>query len=141
MLQYELLFCTQLFRVPNGKSFREESIMKLKPLFDRVVLRMVEAEETTKSGIILAGSAKEKPQIAEIVAVGEEGPKEEHQSQRRPSEGRVVNPPSGQFADDPREEPECVHGHREDDAGSHGMKYDGAPPHIESFCFRFCVQR
>ncbi|MBQ1847070.1 MAG: co-chaperone GroES [Clostridia bacterium] len=47
--------------------------MKLKPLFDRVVLRMVEAEETTKSGIILAGSAKEKPQIAEIVAVGPGG--------------------------------------------------------------------
>lgn len=47
--------------------------MKLKPLFDRVVLRMVEAEETTKSGIILAGSAKEKPQVAEIIAVGPGG--------------------------------------------------------------------
>ena len=40
---------------------------------DRVVIKMVEAEETTKSGIILAGSAKEKPQIAEIVAVGPGG--------------------------------------------------------------------
>ena len=49
---------------------REEYRMKLKPLSDRVVLRMVEAEETTKSGIILASSAKEKPQIAEIIAVG-----------------------------------------------------------------------
>ena len=44
--------------------------MKIKPLFDRVVLKMVEAEETTKSGIILTASAQEKPQIAEIVAVG-----------------------------------------------------------------------
>ena len=44
--------------------------MTLKPLGDRVVVTMVEAEETTKSGIILAGSAKEKPQIAQVVAVG-----------------------------------------------------------------------
>lgn len=47
--------------------------MKLKPLSDRVVLKMVEAEETTKSGIILAGSAKEKPQVAEVIAVGPGG--------------------------------------------------------------------
>lgn len=47
--------------------------MKIKPLQDRVVLKLVEAEETTKSGIILAGSAKEKPQFAEIVAVGPGG--------------------------------------------------------------------
>ncbi len=47
--------------------------MNLKPLADRVVVKMVEAEETTKSGIILAGSAKEKPQIAEVVAVGPGG--------------------------------------------------------------------
>ena len=47
--------------------------MKLTPLADRVILKMVEAEETTKSGIILAGSAKEKPQIAEVVAVGPGG--------------------------------------------------------------------
>ena len=45
--------------------------MTIKPLSDRVVIKMTEAEETTKSGIILAGSAKEKPQVAEIVAVGE----------------------------------------------------------------------
>ena len=44
--------------------------MKIRPLADRVVIKMVEAEETTKSGIILTGSAKEKPQIAEILAVG-----------------------------------------------------------------------
>lgn len=44
--------------------------MTIKPLQDRVVIKMVEAEETTKSGIILAGSAKEKPQIAKVVAVG-----------------------------------------------------------------------
>ena len=47
--------------------------MKIKPLADRVVLKMTEAEETTKSGIILAGSAKEKPQIAEVIAVGPGG--------------------------------------------------------------------
>lgn len=47
--------------------------MTIKPLADRVVIKMVEAEETTKSGIILAGSAKEKPQIAEVVAVGPGG--------------------------------------------------------------------
>ena len=44
--------------------------MKLKPLADRVVVKMVEAEETTKSGIILTASAKEKPQVAEVIAVG-----------------------------------------------------------------------
>ena len=47
--------------------------MSIKPLADRVVIRFVEAEETTKSGIILAAAAKEKPQVAEIVAVGPGG--------------------------------------------------------------------
>ncbi len=47
--------------------------MKLVPLGDRVVLKQFEAEETTKSGIILAGSAQEKPQEAEVVAVGPGG--------------------------------------------------------------------
>ena len=47
--------------------------MKLKPLADRVVVKMVEAEETTKSGIILTGAAKEKPQIAQGVEVGPGG--------------------------------------------------------------------
>jgi len=47
--------------------------MNIKPLADRVVIRFVEAEETTKSGIILAAAAKEKPQIAEVVAVGPGG--------------------------------------------------------------------
>ena len=47
--------------------------MTIKPLADRVVIKMVEVEETTKSGIILAGTAKEKPQVAEIVAVGPGG--------------------------------------------------------------------
>ncbi|MCD8096121.1 MAG: co-chaperone GroES [Ruminococcus sp.] len=45
--------------------------MTIKPLQDRVVLKMTEAEETTKSGIILTGSAKEKPEVAEVIAVGE----------------------------------------------------------------------
>ncbi len=44
--------------------------MNIKPLADRVVIKMVETEETTKSGIILTGSAKEKPQVAEVVAIG-----------------------------------------------------------------------
>ena len=47
--------------------------MKIRPLADRIVIKTVEAEETTKSGIILAGSAKEKPQVAEVVAVGPGG--------------------------------------------------------------------
>jgi len=47
--------------------------MTIKPLADRVVIKMLEAEETTKSGIILTGSAKEKPQIAEVLAVGPGG--------------------------------------------------------------------
>lgn len=47
--------------------------MTIKPLSDRVVIQMVESEETTKSGIVLPGSAKEKPQVAKIVAVGPGG--------------------------------------------------------------------
>ena len=47
--------------------------MKLVPLADRVVLKQLEAEETTKSGIVLPGQAKEKPQQAEVVAVGPGG--------------------------------------------------------------------
>ena len=47
--------------------------MKLKPLADRVVIRSLESEETTKSGIVLPGSAKEKPQMAEVLAVGPGG--------------------------------------------------------------------
>ncbi len=47
--------------------------MKIRPLADRVVIKMIEAEETTKSGIILAGAAKEKPQMAEVLEVGPGG--------------------------------------------------------------------
>ena len=47
--------------------------MKIKPLADRVVVKLIEAEETTKGGIILAASAQEKPQIAEVIAVGPGG--------------------------------------------------------------------
>ena len=47
--------------------------MTIKPLADRVVIKMTEAEETTKSGLFLAGNAKEKPQVAEVVAVGPGG--------------------------------------------------------------------
>ena len=47
--------------------------MNLKPLADRVIIKMVEVEETTKSGIILTGAAKEKPEVAEGIAVGPGG--------------------------------------------------------------------
>ena len=45
----------------------------IKPLADRVLIKMIESEETTKSGIILSSGSKEKPQIAEVVAVGPGG--------------------------------------------------------------------
>ena len=47
--------------------------MKIKPLADNVVIKAVKAEETTKSGIILTGAAKEKPQIAQVIEVGPGG--------------------------------------------------------------------
>ncbi len=47
--------------------------MTIKPLADRVVIKMTAAEETTKSGIILTAAAQEKPQVAEVVAVGPGG--------------------------------------------------------------------
>ena len=47
--------------------------MTIKPLADRVVIKLVEQEETTKGGLILSGSAKEKPQVAEVLAVGPGG--------------------------------------------------------------------
>ena len=47
--------------------------MNIKPLFDRVVIKNVETEEVTRGGIVLPGSAKEKPQMAEVLAVGPGG--------------------------------------------------------------------
>ena len=47
--------------------------MKIIPLADRVVIKTVEVEETTKGGLILTGSAKEKPQVCEVIAVGPGG--------------------------------------------------------------------
>ena len=47
--------------------------MNIKPLGDRVVIKLLETEETTKGGIVLPGSAKEKPQMAEVLAVGPGG--------------------------------------------------------------------
>jgi chaperonin GroES len=52
--------------------------MNLYPLQDRVVVKLMEAEETTKGGIILTAAAKEKPQVAEVVAVGPGIPEGEH---------------------------------------------------------------
>ena len=56
----------------NGSGYRKTMVryMDIKPLGDRVVLKQKEAEETTKSGIIIPDSAKEKPQDAVVVAVG-----------------------------------------------------------------------
>lgn len=62
-------FETDVFKYPKEVI----SIMTLKPLLDRVVIKSVAAEETTKSGIILTGSAKEKPQMSEVIAVGPGG--------------------------------------------------------------------
>ena len=53
--------------------FRSGITMKLVPLGDKVVLKQLLAEETTKSGIVLPGQAKEKPQQAEVIAVGPGG--------------------------------------------------------------------
>ncbi len=60
--------------------------MTLKPLGDRVVLKFLEAEEKTKGGIILASAAKEKPQVAEVIAVG---PGEVVDGERVPMEVKV----------------------------------------------------
>ena len=64
--------------------------MTVKPLGDRVVIKTVEAEETTKSGIILTGSAKEKPQIAEVIAVGPGGNVDGKEIKMQVTEGQKV---------------------------------------------------
>ena len=53
--------------------YKEATVLKLTPLGDRVVLKQLVAEETTKSGIVLPGQSKEKPQQAEVIAVGPGG--------------------------------------------------------------------
>lgn len=69
VISYNQKVGTRLNRVLKIQE-KEVMHMKLYPLQDRVVVKLVEAEETTKSGIILTGAAKEKPQVAEVVAVG-----------------------------------------------------------------------
>ena len=64
--------------------------MTIKPLADRVLIKMQEAEETTKSGIILAAAAQEKPQIAEIVAVGPGGIVDGHEEKMYVQVGQKV---------------------------------------------------
>ncbi len=59
--------------VNEGILLKEAENMKLVPLGDRVVLKQLVAEETTKSGIVLPGQSKEKPQQAEVIAVGPGG--------------------------------------------------------------------
>ena len=60
---------------------QEDYYMTIKPLADRVVIKLVAAEEKTKSGLILTASAQEKPQIAEVVAVGPGGIVDGHEVQ------------------------------------------------------------
>ena len=64
--------------------------MKIKPLADRVVIKMVEEEETTKGGLILSGSAKEKPQVAEVIAVGPGGNVDGKEIKMQVTEGQKV---------------------------------------------------
>lgn len=64
--------------------------MKLRPLGDKVVLKQLEAEETTKSGIVLPGQAQEKPQQAEVVAVGPGGNIDGKEVEMQVSVGDVV---------------------------------------------------
>ena len=64
--------------------------MKLVPLSDRVVLKQLEAEETTKSGIVLPGQAQEKPQQAEIIAVGPGGTVDGKEVKMQVKEGQKV---------------------------------------------------
>ena len=53
--------------------YKEEPYMTIKPLSDRVLIKMDEAEEVSKGGILLSGSAQEKPQVASVIAVGPGG--------------------------------------------------------------------
>ena len=64
--------------------------MKIKPLADRVVIKLVEEEETTKGGLILSGSAKEKPQVAEVIEVGPGGLVDGKQVDMTVSKGQKV---------------------------------------------------
>ncbi|MGI6239839.1 MAG: co-chaperone GroES [Christensenellales bacterium] len=64
--------------------------MKIKPLADRVVIRNVEAEETTKGGILLTNSAKEKPQMAEVLCVGPGGLVDGKEVKMQVTEGQRV---------------------------------------------------
>ena len=69
----------------------------IKPLEDRVVLKMVEVDQTTKSGIILSAGSQEKPQIAEVIAVGPGGEKEGKEIKMYIKEGEkvIINKYSG----------------------------------------------
>ena len=64
--------------------------MTVKPLFDRVVIKNVETEEVTKGGIVLPGSAKEKPQMAEVLAVGPGGLVDGKEVKMQVKEGQKV---------------------------------------------------
>jgi len=68
-----VLTSTKTFNYINIKTHIRRNTMNLKPLGDRVVIKQLEAEETTKSGIVLPSQSKEKPQQAEVLAVGPGG--------------------------------------------------------------------
>jgi chaperonin GroES len=59
--------------VPAQQNYGRDIKMTLRPLADRVIIKQIEAEETTKSGIILTSAAQEKPQISEVIEVGPGG--------------------------------------------------------------------
>ncbi|HHV38617.1 MAG TPA: co-chaperone GroES [Tepidimicrobium sp.] len=64
--------------------------MNLKPLGDRVVIKKVEAEERTKSGIVLPSSAKEQPQMAEVIAIGDDITKDEKKKDQIKVNDKVI---------------------------------------------------
>ena len=73
--------------------------MTIRPLADRVVIKLVAAEEKTKSGLILTASAQEKPQIAEVVAVGPGGLVDGHNVEMTVKVGDKVRIISGPFSE------------------------------------------
>ena len=72
--------------------------MKLVPLSDRVIVKMTEVEETTASGIILASSAKEKPTVAEVIAVVPGGTVDGHRHRSQAGQRRIYHRSSGRYS-------------------------------------------
>ena len=66
-------YCHQMLAAKSVEKFKEDAGMTIKPLADRVVIKMMEAEETTKSGIILAGAAKKSPRSRRYLKLAQAG--------------------------------------------------------------------